>query len=133
MSLTDPIAQLCTVIRNAQHAGLKSVTVPFSNVKEKIVSLLAKELYIEKFEIIDSEIVSKKSILIILKYYEGKAVIKKIRRVSKPGLRVYTTYETMPKSLGGVGMYLISTSRGIMTDAEAKEHKLGGELLCEVV
>ena len=128
--MTDPIADLLTRIRNAHHAEKISLTMPGSKVKSAIAKVLTDEGYIEDFE--SSEQDGKPSLTIKLKYYEGNPVIEKLQRVSKPGLRVYKGAEELPKVNGGLGIAIISTSKGIMTDRAARSAGVGGEVLCSV-
>ena len=128
--MTDPIADLLTRIRNAHHAEMISLTLPGSKVKAAITKVLQDEGYIEGF---DTSVEDGKPILNIkLKYYEGEPVIEQIQRVSKPGLRVYKSAEELPKVNGGLGISIISTSKGIMTDRAARSAGVGGEVLCSV-
>lgn len=128
--MTDPIADLLTRIRNAHHAEKIALTMPGSKVKSAIAKVLQDEGYIEGFE--SSEQDGKPSLTIKLKYYEGEPVIEKLQRVSKPGLRVYKSAEELPKVNGGLGIAIISTSKGIMTDRAARSAGVGGEVLCSV-
>jgi len=128
--MTDPIADLLTQIRNAHHAEKISLTLPGSKVKAAISKVLQDEGYIEGFE--TSEQDGKPALTIQLKYYEGEPVIEKIQRVSKPGLRVYKSAQELPKINGGLGIAIISTSKGIMTDRAARSAGVGGEVLCSV-
>ena len=128
--MTDPIADLLTRIRNAHHAEKIALTMPGSKIKSAIAKVLQDEGYIEGFEA--SEADGKPSLTIQLKYYEGEPVIEKLQRVSKPGLRVYKSAEELPKVNGGLGIAIISTSKGIMTDRAARSAGVGGEVLCSV-
>lgn len=128
--MTDPIADLLTRIRNAHHAEKIALTMPGSKIKSAIAKVLHDEGYIEDFE--SSEQDGKPSLTIKLKYYEGEPVIEKLQRVSKPGLRVYKSAEELPKVNGGLGISIISTSKGIMTDRAARSAGVGGEVLCSV-
>ena len=128
--MTDPIADLLTRIRNAHHAEKVSLTMPGSKIKSAIAKVLQEEGYIEGYEASVEE--GKPSLTITLKYYEGAPVIEQIQRVSKPGLRVYTNAEQLPKVNGGLGIAIISTSKGIMTDRAARAAGVGGEVLCNV-
>ena len=131
MNTTDPIADMLTRIRNANSSKHKTVDIPASNMKRAIADILFKEGYIASFEEIDD---SRQGILrITLKYDEkGKRVIDGIKRISKPGLRVYASKDELPKVLNGLGIALISTSKGIKTDKEARNEGLGGEVLAYV-
>ncbi|MCL4170660.1 UNVERIFIED_CONTAM: hypothetical protein GTU68_026000 [Idotea baltica] len=128
--MTDPIADLLTRIRNAHHAEKISLTLPGSKVKAAIAKVLQDEGYIEGFD--TSEEDGKPLLNIKLKYYEGEPVIEQIQRVSKPGLRVYKSASELPKVNGGLGIAIISTSKGIMTDRAARTAGVGGEVLCNV-
>ena len=131
MQITDPIADLLTRIRNASSAKHETVEVPASKMKKTIVEILFAEGYIKKYEVIDDE--RQGMIKIWLKYVEGKkAVISGIKRVSKPGLRVYASKEDMPRVLKGLGIAIVSTSKGIMTDKQARRENVGGEVLAFV-
>ena len=131
MQITDPIADLLTRIRNASSAKHETVEVPASKMKKAIVEILFAEGYIKKYEVTDDE--RQGVIKIWLKYGEGKkAVISGIKRVSKPGLRVYASKEDMPRVLKGLGIAIVSTSKGIMTDKQARRENVGGEVLAFV-
>ena len=131
MVTTDPIADMLTRIRNAGQAKFKTVDVPASNIKRDIAEILFNEGYIKSYEEIKTD--NKGIIRITLKYTEkGKKVISGLRRISKPGLRIYASKEELPKVLNGLGIALISTSKGIMTDKKARELGVGGEVLAYV-
>ena len=131
MNTTDPIADMLTRVRNANSAKHKTVDVPSSKIKLAIADILCKEGYIKSFEEIQNEV--QGTIRITLKYDEkGKRVIDGIKRISKPGLRVYASKEELPKVLNGLGIAIVSTSKGIMTDKEARKIGLGGEVLAYV-
>ena len=131
MQITDPIADLLTRIRNASSAKHETVEVPASKMKKAIVQILFDEGYIKKFEVIEDN--RQGVIKIWLKYGEGKKqVISGLKRVSKPGLRVYANKEDMPRVLKGLGIAIISTSKGIMTDKKARRENVGGEVLAFV-
>ena len=131
MNTTDPIADMLTRIRNASNSKFKTVDVPASNVKRAIADILYKEGYIRSFEEIKED--AQGVIRITLKYDEkGTKVISGLKRISKPGLRVYASKEELPKVLNGLGIALVSTSKGIMTDKEARKENLGGEVLAYV-
>ena len=130
MSMTDPIADMLTRIRNGQKARKLSVSMPASKQKEAVATVLKDEGYITGFE--TSGEGAAKSLSIELKYYEGAPVIEKVRRVSKPGLRVYRGKEDLPKVLGGLGVAIVSTSAGVMSDRQAREKGIGGEVICVV-
>ena len=131
MNITDPIADMLTRIRNANSAKHKTVDIPASKMKTAIAEILFKEGYIKSFEIINNE--TQGIIRITLKYDEkGTRVIDGIKRISKPGLRVYAGKEELPKVLNGLGIAIISTSKGLKTDKEAREAGMGGEVLAYV-
>ncbi len=131
MNTTDPIADMLTRIRNASNSKHKTVDIPASNMKRAIAEILFKEGYIKSFEDIKDDI--QGIIRITLKYDEkGAKVISGLKRISKPGLRVYASKEELPKVLNGLGIALISTSKGIKTDKEARKENLGGEVLAYV-
>ncbi len=131
MSLSDPIADMLTRIRNAQLAKKTNVLVPFSKIKQSIAVVLQDEGYISAFTVKDINDISY--IHIDLKYYAGSPVIESIKRISKPGLRIYKSVSELPEVLGGLGISIISTSRGIMTGRKAKKMGIGGEVICEVI
>ena len=131
MVVNDPIADMLTRIRNAQVARHDSVTIPASNMKKAIAKILLDEGYVKSVENLNEGI--QGSIKITLKYQDKKQpVIVGLRRISKPGLRVYATCEELPKVLGGLGIAIVSTSRGVMTDRAARKENIGGEVLCYV-
>ena len=131
MNITDPIADMLTRIRNANSAKHKTVDVPASKMKTAIAEILFKEGYIKSFELINNE--NQGIIRITLKYDEkGTRVIDGIKRISKPGLRVYANKEELPKVLNGLGIAIISTSKGLKTDKEAREAGIGGEVLAYI-
>lgn len=128
--MTDPIADLLTRIRNAHHAEKIALTLPGSKIKSAISKVLLDEGYIEGFK--DSVEEGKPTLTITLKYFEGEPVIERLQRVSKPGLRVYKSADELPKVNGGLGIAIVSTSKGIMTDRAARSAGVGGEVLCSV-
>lgn len=130
MSMSDPIADMLTRIRNAQLAEKLSVAMPSSRVKASIAQVLKDEGYIEDFKVRDED--GKSSLEIALKYYAGAPVIEKIERVSRPGLRIYKGREDIPKIMNGLGIAIVSTSKGVMTDRKARATGIGGEVLCIV-
>ena len=131
MSMSDPIADMLTRIRNAQATDKVTVAIPSSKVKLAIAKVLKDEGYIEDFA---SRTVDGRDVLEIgLKYYAGKPVIEKLERVSRPGLRIYKGRDDIPRVLNGLGVAIVSTSRGVMTDRRARETGVGGEVLCIVV
>jgi small subunit ribosomal protein S8 len=131
MSMSDPIADMLTRIRNGQHVGMECVTMPSSRRKEAIAKVLQDEGYIDGFNV-EATPGNKKNLTINLKYFEGKPVIEKIQRRSRPGLRVYKPTDELPTVLGGLGVAIISTSRGLMTDRVARSQGIGGEVICVV-
>ena len=131
MSMSDPIADMLTRIRNAQATEKVSVVIPASKVKQAIAQVLKDEGYIEDFALRDQE--GKAFIEIGLKYYAGKPVIEKLERVSRPGLRIYKRRDDIPRVMNGLGIAIVSTSKGVMTDRRARDTGLGGEVLCVVV
>ncbi len=130
MSMSDPIADMLTRIRNAQMVGHSEVSMPASRLKTSIAQVLKDEGYIEDFALRDSG--AKKELRIGLKYYAGRPVIERLERVSKPGLRVYKSRDDIPRVLNGLGVAILSTSRGVMTDRKARADGVGGEVLCIV-
>ena len=128
--VTDPIADMLTRIRNAQGARQRRVDMPVSSLKTEIARLLKDNHYIHDFKILDD---GRFGVLrLYLKYYQDKPVIRELRRISKPGLRKYVGVEEIPRVRNGLGMAMLSTSRGVMTDREARAAKVGGELLAIV-
>jgi small subunit ribosomal protein S8 len=130
MSMSDPIADMLTRIRNAQLAEKTSVAVPSSKLKVSIAKVLKDEGYIEDFAVRDDS--GKPSLEIGLKYYAGRPVIERIERVSRPGLRIYKPAKDIPQVMNGLGVAIVSTSRGVMTDRKARQSGVGGEVLCIV-
>ena len=130
MSMNDPIADMLTRIRNAQCAEKPSVAMPASKVKAAIAQVLKDEGYVEDFAV--RELEGRPTLEISLKYYAGKPVIEKIERVSRPGLRIYRPKGELPKVMNGLGVAIVSTSRGVMTDRKARGLGVGGEVLCIV-
>src|SRR5215218_6012983 len=130
MSMSDPIADFLTRIRNGQLSGKPEVAIPASRIKLALAKVLKDEGYIEDFAI-DGE-AKKPTVKVRLKYYQGRPVIERIERVSRPGLRVYRAKDELPKILGGMGVAIISTSQGVMTDRQARAAGHGGEVLCIV-
>lgn len=128
--MSDPIADMLTRIRNAQQSGKSKVNVPFSNLKLLIADVLKEEGYIGDFVTIEHE--GKKQLIIDLKYYKNSPVIENILRVSKPSLRVYKECKKLPNVVNGLGIAIISTSKGVMVDRKAKELGIGGEVMCIV-
>ena len=131
MLMNDPIADMLTRVRNALIARHDTVTLPASNMKKSIAEILLAEGYIKSVDYIDDGLQGQ--IKIVLKYAEGKqSVIKGLKRISKPGLRVYARNEELPKVLGGLGVAIVSTSKGVMTDKEARKAGVGGEVLAYI-
>jgi small subunit ribosomal protein S8 len=128
--MTDPIADMLTRIRNAQQANKSEVKMPSSKVKVSIAKVLEDEGYISAFAVSDVE--GKATLTVTLKYFEGKPVISQINRVSRPGLRVYKSAADLPKIIGGLGVAIVSTSKGVMADRKARALGQGGEVLCSV-
>jgi len=130
MSMHDPIADMLTRIRNAQLVGHTEVSMPASQLKSAIARVLKDEGYIDDFAMRENG--SRKELAIALKYYAGRPVIERLERVSKPGLRVYKGRNDIPRVMNGLGVAILSTSRGVMTDRKARADGLGGEVLCIV-
>ena len=131
MSFTDPIADMITRIRNAQLRTLNSVSIPSSKFRAKILDVLKEEGYISDYKFL-SDTKNKGSLIINLKYNNGLPVIKEIRRISKPGRRIYAKAESIPKIQSGLGIAIVSTSMGIMSDVDAREKNVAGEIICRV-
>jgi small subunit ribosomal protein S8 len=130
MSMSDPIADLLTRIRNGQAAGKAEITVQSSRVKEAIVRVLKNEGYVADFTVARDG--GRKALVVALKYHAGKPVIERLERVSRPGLRAYRGRDALPKVLGGLGVAIVSTPQGVMSDREARRAGQGGEVLCVV-
>jgi small subunit ribosomal protein S8 len=130
MSMSDPIADMLTRIRNGQSATKVSVSMPSSKLKMAIAKVLKEEGYIDDFAVRDES--GKPSLEVRLKYYAGRPVIEKINRVSRPGLRIYKGNGEIPKVMNGLGVAIVSTSKGVMTDRSARAAGIGGEVLCVV-
>ena len=131
MTLTDPIGDMFSRIRNGQMRSLNSINIPSSNFRQSILKVLKDEGYIKHFYIEKSE--HNKIILKInLKYFEGTPVIKEIKRISKPGRRVYSRANSIPKVMNGLGLAILSTPKGVMSDIEARKNNVGGEIICRV-
>ncbi len=131
MSMSDPIADMLTRIRNAQMAKKNKVLVPYSKIKFDIATVLQDEGYIAE---VNKNIVDKHNFLeLTLKYYSGLPVIESVKRISKPGLRIYKSATSIPQIMNGLGIAIVSTSKGVMTGKKAQEIGVGGEILCEVV
>lgn len=132
MSMQDPVADMLTCIRNAQAMGIEHIKFPFSKLKSEMLRVLKEEGYINDFETISDDEKNKKDLTVELKYYQGRPVIEKITRLSKPALRVYKGCDELPQIRGGLGIAIISTPKGVMTDRTARAQKVGGEVLCTV-
>jgi small subunit ribosomal protein S8 len=130
MSMSDPIADMLTRIRNAQMVEKASVRMPASKLKAAIAQVLADEGYIDGFEVLRDG--TKADLQIALKYYAGRPVIEHIERVSRPGLRIYRGHAAIPKVMNGLGVAIVSTPKGVMTDRKARQTGVGGEVLCYV-
>lgn len=131
MSCSDPIADMLTRIRNASKAGLPAADMGHSRLKAEIARILKKEGYVA--DVVESEAGGKKSLRVVLKYdYNEKPIIQQLRRISKPGLRRYVAAAAIPRVRGGMGTAVLSTSRGVMSDREARAAHVGGELICQV-
>ena len=129
MSMQDPIADMLTRIRNGQAANKVAINMPSSKLKVAIANVLAAEGYIESVKVLEG---AKPELEITLKYFQGKPVVERIQRVSRPGLRIYKRKDELPKVMGGLGVAVISTSKGVMTDRAARQAGLGGEIICYV-
>ena len=130
MSMTDPVADMLTRIRNAQMAEKMLVSMPSSKLKLAIAKVLKDEGYIEDFSVREND--SKRQLDVSLKYYAGHPVIERIERVSRPGLRVYKGKDDLPRVMNGLGIAIVSTPKGVMTDRKARADNMGGEVLCVV-
>lgn len=130
MSMSDPIADMLTRIRNAQQAQKSSVVMPSSKLKVAIAKVLKSEGYIDDFAVTESS--GKSELALSLKYYAGRPVIERIERVSRPGLRVYKGSDDLPRVMNGLGVAIVSTPKGVMTDRAARAARAGGEVLCIV-
>jgi len=131
MSIVDPVGDMITRIRNGQMRSSTKIEMPASKFKTKILDILKNEGYISNYEISVNKN-KKNNILVDLKYNQGMPVIKEITRISKPGRRVYTKADSIPKIQNGLGIAIMSTSKGIMTDIDARKENIGGEILCKV-
>jgi small subunit ribosomal protein S8 len=127
--MQDPIADMLTRIRNGQTANKTAVSMPSSKLKVAIANLLKEEGFIEEFKI---EGDTKPTLEIVLKYFQGKPVVETIQRISRPGLRIYKKKDALPKVMAGLGIAVVSTSKGVMTDRAARQAGLGGEIICYV-
>tara|TARA_B100000963_G_scaffold335231_1_gene329178 strand:- start:1227 stop:1625 length:399 start_codon:yes stop_codon:yes gene_type:complete len=131
MALTDPIGDMFSRIRNGQMRSLNSIDIPSSNFRKNILEILKREGYIKDYYIEKLEN-NKINLKINLKYYDGDPVIKEIKRISKPGRRVYSRSTSIPRVMNGLGLAIVSTSKGVMSDTEARKNNLGGEIICRV-
>ena len=131
MSMTDPIADMLTRIRNGQNVSLESVSMPSSKLKEAIGRVLQDEGYIAGFDVTEQPN-NKRELKVQLKYFGGKPVIEKIQKISKPGLRIYRGKDELPTVMGGLGIAIVSTSEGVMSDRAARAKGFGGEVICIV-
>ena len=131
MSFVDPIGDMITRIRNAQLRALHNVKIPSSKFRARILDVLKQEGYISNYKLL-SDTKNKNSLVVDLKYYNGLPVIKEIKRISRPGRRVYAKADSIPKIQNGLGLAIVSTSMGIMSDSDARMKKVGGEIICRV-
>ncbi|SIT70826.1 SSU ribosomal protein S8P [Ectothiorhodosinus mongolicus] len=130
MSMTDPVADMLTRIRNGQHAAKTEVSLPASKLKLAIANVLKDEGYVGDIQVSEAD---KKAVMTIkLKYFQGSPVIEKLKRISRPGLRIYRSKDELPSVIGGLGVAVVSTSKGVMTDRQARAQGQGGEVLCIV-
>jgi len=130
MTMQDPVSDMLTRIRNGQMAHLETVTMPSSKLKASIAQFLKEEGYVTDFEVTKEN--NKSDLTITLKYHQGKPVISSIKRVSRPGLRIYKKRDGLPRVMGGLGIAIVSTSKGLMTDHAARAAGVGGEIICYV-
>ena len=131
MTLTDPIGDMFSRIRNGQMRSLNSIDIPSSNFRRNILEILKNEGFIKDYYIEKSEN-NKINLKVNLKYYEGNPVIKEIKRVSKPGRRVYSRATSIPRVMNGLGLAILSTPKGVMSDTDARKNNIGGEIICRV-
>ena len=131
MTFTDPIGAMISRIRNGQLRFLNSVVIPSSNFRKNILEILKNEGYIKDY-FIEKQVNNKITLKVTLKYFEGDPVIKEIKRISKPGRRVYSRATSIPKVMNGLGLAILSTPKGVMSDTEARKHNVGGEIICRV-
>ena len=131
MTFTDPIGDMFSRIRNGQMRSLDSIDIPSSNFRKNILEILKNEGYIKGYFIEKSKS-NKINLKINLKYYEGDPVIKEIKRISKPGRRIYSRANSIPRVMNGLGLAILSTPKGVMTDTEARKNNVGGEIICRV-
>jgi small subunit ribosomal protein S8 len=128
--MQDPVADMLTCIRNAQAMGIQKIRLPHSNLKKEILKVLKDEGFINEYEVVEAD--NKKDLQVSLKYYQGRPVIEKINRVSRPALRIYKGYDQLPVVRGGLGIAIVSTPKGVMSDKTARAQQVGGEVLCTV-
>ena len=131
MSMSDPIGDMLTRIRNAQQRGKSKVVSPPSRLRERVLAVLQQEGFIRGFATTEVD-GGRPELEIELKYFDGEPVIREIKRVSKPGRRVYASVETLPTVFNGLGISILSTSKGVMSDSDARQHNVGGEVICTV-
>ena len=131
MSMSDPIADMLTRIRNGQTVGHESVRMPSSRVKEAVAGVLVEEGYVDRYDVQDLP-GNKRELTVWLRYFEGRPVIENLRRISRPGLRIFKSKDELPTVLGGLGVAIVSTSEGVMTDRSARSKGVGGEIICVV-
>ncbi len=131
MTMSDPLGDMLTRIRNGLQAGLQTVKCPGSNSKMRLLDALESEGYIRGYKVVELEN-NKKNVVIELKYFDGQPVIQNIKRVSKPGRRVYSGSQKIPSCRNGLGVTIVSTPKGVMSDAQASQENVGGEVLCQV-
>ena len=131
MNVTDPIGDMLTRIRNAQQRGKSKVVSPSSRLRERVLEVLQSEGYIRGFAVTE-QANGQAELEVELKYFDGKPVIREIKRVSKPGRRVYASVTDLPTIYNGLGVAIMSTSKGVMSDSDAREHNVGGEVICTV-
>jgi small subunit ribosomal protein S8 len=131
MSMTDPIGDMLTRIRNAQQRGKNKVVSPASRLRERVLAVLQQEGFIRGFATTEMD-GGRAELEIELKYFDGEPVIREIHRVSKPGRRVYASVDTIPTVFNGLGISILSTSKGVMSDSDARQHNVGGEVICTV-
>ena len=130
MSMTDPLGDMLTRIRNAQMRKMSKVSTPASKLRQRVLDVLAAEGYIRGYASVEAE--GKNELEIELKYYDGQPVIRTIERISKPGRRVYASVQNLPRVANGLGVSILSTPKGVMADHEAREQNVGGEILCQI-
>lgn len=131
MSMNDPLGDLLTRIRNGQQAAKETIKAPFSNLHQNVCKVLKDEGFVRDYKVVDLDN-NKKDIVVYLKYSEGRGVIRKIDRVSKPGRRIYTNVKDMPRFYNGLGILVLSTPQGVIADSKARAANVGGEILCQV-